>query len=410
MKKFSLLALAIATAFSVSAQTSVLKDAERAMKDGKEAAEVVKIITPAFSDPSTKELAQTYFIPGKASFKQYDELLGLSQFNKLPANGEVTMGKLLIQGYEYFVKTLPLDSLPNEKGKIKPKYSKEIIGTLTGHLNDYLNAGANLYNAQDYNAAYAAWDIFITVPQIPEVKKALGAAMPTDTVFGEIAFNQALAAWQAEKLQESLDAFSKAKSFGYNKKQLYDYAIAVATGLENNEALLAFAKEALPLYGKEDPMYMGQVVNYYLQNKDFDKAFEVIDNAIELEPNNAQYYVIKGVLFENKEGAENKAQAKAMYEKAVSLDPNNAQAVFNYGRQICDEAYTLADAAPTRQDEYAEYFASKIKPLFVQAAEILENAYNLDAENTDILRYLENIYYNLNDEAKLNDVKKRMTY
>ncbi len=410
MKKFSLLALAIATAFSVSAQTSVLKDAERAMKDGKEAAEVVKIITPAFSDPSTKELAQTYFIPGKASFKQYDDMLGLSQFNKLPANGEVTMGKLLIQGYEYFVKALPLDSLPNEKGKIKPKYSKEIIGTLTGHLNDYLNAGANLYNAQDYNSAYAAWDIFINVPQIPAIEKALGAAMPTDTVFGEIAFNQALAAWQAEKLQESLDAFSKAKSFGYNKKQLYDYAIAVASGLENNDAILAFAKEALPLYGKEDPMYMGQVVNFYLQNKDFDKAFEVIDNAIELEPNNAQYYVIKGVLFENKEGAENKAQAKAMYEKAVSLDPNNAQAVFNYGRQICDEAYTLADAAPTRQDEYAEYFASKIKPLFVQAAEILENAYNLDAENTDILRYLENIYYNLNDEAKLNDVKKRMSY
>ena len=34
---------------------------------------------------------------------------------------------------------------------------------------------------------------------------------------------------------------------------------------KNEEAVLALAEEALPLYGNEDPMYMGQVVNYYLQ-------------------------------------------------------------------------------------------------------------------------------------------------
>ncbi|MDE6197627.1 MAG: hypothetical protein K2F91_07160, partial [Muribaculaceae bacterium] len=265
------------------------------------------------------------------------------------------------------------------------------------------------YNAKDYDGAYKAWDIFCSLPEIPGVKKALQSnkTLPADTIFGEIAFNQALAAWQGEKLENALNAFLKAKNFGYKKKPLFDYAISVATQLNKQDVILALAEEALPLYGKEDPMYMGQVVNYYLQNKQLDKAFNVINKAIELEPNNAQYYVIQGVLYEN---SDNKPAAKAAYEKAMTMDPKNAQAVYNYGRQICEEAYALSDAAPTKQDEYTEYFNSKIKPLFVQAAEILENAYNLDPDNGDVLKYLENVYYNLNDEKMLNDVKKRQTY
>lgn len=412
MKKFSLLALAIATAFCASAQANVLKEAERAMKDGKDAKDVITVITPALTNPETAGLAQTWYIPGKASFNQYDKMLGQKQFNKLPEGGEKTMGELLITGYDYMVKALPLDSVPNEKGKIKPKYSKDIINTIVGHFSDYSGAGADLYNAKDYNGAYKAWDIFCSIRDFAPVAEALkkNNALPADTIFGEIAFNQALAAWQAEKLQESLDAFMNAKRLGYNKKSLYDYAIAVATGLKNNEAVLALAEEAMPLYGKEEPMYMSQVVNYYLQNKQLDKAFNVINQAIAQEPNNAQFYVIQGVLYENSEDPAMKAKAKETYAKAMQLDPKNAQAVYNYGRQLCEEAYKLGDSAPASQAEYNEYFSTKIKPLFEQAAKVLEEAYTLDAENSDILKYLENVYYNLNDEKMLNDVKKRMTY
>ena len=94
----------------------------------------------------------------------------------------------------------------------------------------------------------------------------------------------------------------------------------------------------------------------------------------------------------------------------MELDPTNAQAVYNYGRQICEEAYKLSDAAPSRQEEYNVYYTEKIKPLFEQAAGVLEQAYQLDPDNSDVLKFLENVYYNLNDEKMLNDVKKRMTY
>ena len=411
MKKIILALAGLAVAAGAYAQADVVKAGERALKEGQEAAKVVEIITPAFTDPATSQMAQTWFIPGKASFAEYDKLLGLRSFNRLPEGGESKMGHLLIDGYDYFMKAFPLDSVPNEKGKVKPKYSKEMLGIIAGHFSDYVNAGADLYNAHDYNGAYRAWGIFTSMPENPELASRINAQ--PDSVFGEIYFNQGIAAWQGENLENALNAFMNAKSKGYSKKSLYDYAISIASQIGRNDTVLALAEEARPLYGNESDLYIRQIINYYLQARNFDRAFEIINKALEAEPNNAQYYVIQGVLFENNE---QKDQAIEAYKKATELDANSADGLFNYGRMLCDKAFAAADAAPTDANAYTTYAEENILPFFTQAADVLERAYesaNANPESTitgDILNYLENVYYNLRDENKLNDVKKRKTY
>ena len=227
--------------------------------------------------------------------------------------------------------------------------------------------------------------------------------VPADTTLAEIRFNQALAAWQADKLAEALDAFTMSKNMGYNKKQLYDYAIAVATNLHKDDAVYEWAQEAQPLYGKEDPNYLGFIINHYLQAQDYDKAFSMIDEAIANSPDNAQYYVVKGILYDNQD-----KKAEAMFKKAIEIDENNAMAQMQYGRALCEEAYKLSDAAPTSPAESEAYYNEKIVPLFKEAADYLEKAWNIDNNNTDALRYLENVYYNLHDDAMLKDVESRM--
>lgn len=408
MKKLTLAAIALAAAATASAQVDLVKSAERMAKDGAEMSAVVEAITPAFTNEETANMALTWFVPGKAGFGEYDKLVGLKALGQLPEDGNKKMGHLLIDGYEYFVKAFPLDSLPDHKGKVKPKYSKEMVNILVGHAADYTSMGAELFNAKDYNGAYDAWNIFTTLPKMPAVAEKL--PQYPDSVYGEIYYNTALAAWQADRLEDALNAFMGAKAHGYNKKALYDYAIAVATQAGKNDTVLALAEEALPLYGAEDDMYLAQVVNYYLQAKDFPKAFDIINNALSTQPDKSQYYVIRGVLYENND---EKEKAMADYEKAIQLDGQNAKALWNYGRLLCDKAYRAADAAPTVEAQYRPYAEENIYPLFRQAAEILETAYSIDQDNpdnADILNYLENIYYNLNEEAKLNDVKRRKTY
>ncbi|MDE6286428.1 MAG: hypothetical protein K2L99_05500 [Muribaculaceae bacterium] len=399
MRKIVILGACILAATAASAQQTVIKDAERALKEGKTAEEVVAIVTPAFTDPETATLAQTWYIPGKAAYSQYDNLIGVKALGKLPEGGEVLMGNLLIDGYGYFTKALPFDSLPNEKGKVKPKYSKEIHNTIAGHYTDYNNAAIAFWEAKDYGKAYEAWELFCTIPGKVNVNA------PADTTMGEIRYNQALAAWQNENYEAALASFLKAKDLGYTKKNLYDYAIAVATQAKKEDAVYDLAKEAKGLYGKEDPNYVGYMINRYLQNKEFDKAYAIIDEAIADDPDNAQYYVVKGILLSENE---KKGEAKDFFKKAIALDAANSMALYQYGRALCEEAYALGDTAPTSPKESEIFFEEKIKPLFLEAADYLERAYDEDNNNTDALRYLENAYYNLRDEQKLQDVQNRL--
>lgn len=394
----------IAGSMAMSAQVQTLKDAERAMKAGEAPDKVVAAVKPAFTDPATEKMAQTYFIPGKAYFNEFDKLFGLKSLGRLKDGDKVKMANDLLEGYAFYMKALPLDSLPDAKGKVKPKYSKEIISTITGHATDYNEAAVNYWEAKDYNGAYNAWDVFLSLYDNEPFKSKM-TAQP-DTILAEVYYNQALAAWQADSLKKSLGAFEKALQKGYNKKSLYDYALAVAANLQDNDQIFKWAQRGNDAYGKEDANFLGYMINTYLQNKEFDKAFTTIDQAIASDPNNSQYYFVKGVLYDNMDGK--KPEAKAMFQKAVELNPENVQALTQYGAALCQEAYTLSDQAPTNAAESQAYFDQKIKPLFLEAAQYLEKAWQLDNDNMDALRYLDNIYYNLNDEAKQQEIKNRM--
>ncbi|MDE6368609.1 MAG: tetratricopeptide repeat protein, partial [Muribaculaceae bacterium] len=255
----------------------------------------------------------------------------------------------------------------------------------------------------DYNGAYKSWDIYLSMSAQPT--KFKGIQVPADTLLAEIAYNQALAAWQAHNEKASLECFLKSKNMGYHKKQIYDYAIAVASELGDTATLLAIAREAVPLYGDEDPMYLNQIINDYLIKQDFNNALKYINEAITKDPNNPEYYVVLGVIYENQE---NRANAKDAYQKALAADPDNAKANYYYGRAIYQDAYDASDKGPSDASLINAYFESTVKPILEESAKYLEKANQLDPENPDPLKLLENVYYSLNDEAKLNDVQNRL--
>lgn len=401
MKKIIILSACTLLGLSAFAQANVLKDAERAMKGKSPMTKVVEIITPAFTNPETQNNPQTWYIPGKAAYNEFDNLFSLKAFGKLPQNGEATMGKNLIEGYKYFMKALPLDSIPNEKGKIKPKYSKDIIGTIVGHYSDYNNSGVALWNLTDYKGAYDAWNIFVEISENPE--KFKGANVPHDSILSEIIYNQALAAWQAKELQKSLDCFLKAKAKGYTKKNVYDYAISVANEMKDTATVIELSKEALPLYGNESTIYIQFIINDFLQKHDYDNARNAINEAIQNDPDNAEYYSVLGVIYDN-EGK--RPEAQEQYKKSLSLNPESEYANYYLGKSYCEDAYAASDKAPSNPEEIDAYFNNVIKPYFLSAIQYLEKANQINPDNYEVVNYLKNAYYNLKDEAKLNELEK----
>lgn len=411
MKKISILALSLATALSGFAQANVVKDAERALKGASPDYKAIRtMIKPALSNPETKGSAAAWYVAGMTEFKTYDDLYGKKAIGKNVDNK--AMGHAIIDGYNYLITAFPLDTVVNEKGKVKTKYSKEMARTIGAHANDFDNAARMLYEAKDFDGAYNAWGIFLDLPHVASLGKEAPAAQP-DSVASELRFYQALAAWQGDRLEDALNTMLQAKAQGYTDKQLYDYAISLAAQLQHNDTVYTLAEEALPLFGKEDPKYIGLVINGYIEKKDYSTAQNMLEKAIADDPNNAQLYDALGILYESQKGdnkdvnAELDQKAFDNYKKAVEVNPEFARGNFDYGRKLSDKAFVISDGASAlTQAEYNKVKEEQIFPLFREASVYFEKAYKLDSENMrDALRYLRNIYYNLSDEENLKRIE-----
>lgn len=401
MKKISILGLCLSVGLTISAQIDLLKEVERTVKSGNfNYAEVKAKIADITANPETKDDVKAWMVAGEASFAHYDAL-----FLKMQMGQEVDkkeMGHAIIDGYGYMIKALPLDSFPDKKGKIKAKNSNKILKSIAENYSHYNNAGVFLWEVEDYSGAYNAWDIYVNLPQDSRMGKT-GLIADADSVVSQIIFNQALALWQLDDLNKALDAFDKAYTKGYQKKNLFDYAISVATQLQKGDVASEYAKIAYPIYGNEDPVYLQVIVNDYLEKKDFVNAKEFLNGLLATNPTSAQYNDLMGVLLENEGSQED---ALNMYRKAVELDPQMAIARFHLGNLLYNKAYAIDnDASSKSQAEYEKIRLEQTEPLLREAAIQLEEAFNLDEQNMgDALKHLKNIYYILGDEENLNRV------
>ncbi len=404
MKKLSLLSACLLAGLSMSAQQAVVKDAEKAMKDGKSFDEVCQIMAPATQNPETKDQAVTYYIPGKTAFKIYDDMLGKKQFGLLKEGDELVMANNLLGGYEYFLKAAARDTVVNEKGKVKTKYSKEIYSTLAGHYNDYNFVALDFWNAKDYKGAYKAWEIFLTMPENPVLAKEI--KVYPDSTLSQVSYNQALAAWQADDFAAAVKSFRKSIEKGNTKREAFEYAVAVANNAKDEDAMLEFATKGNEIYGKEDPTFINNIINIYIMKEDFDTALNKLDAAIASDPSNAQYIALKGLIYTKKK--ENKT-AEELYRQALAIDGSNSLANLYLGATILEKAGQIQDNFNDRTDgNFAKYKSEKVDPLLREAVDYLEKAYKLDENNRGIcLTFLEQTYYILGDEAGMESVKER---
>jgi tetratricopeptide (TPR) repeat protein len=414
MKKIFILSLCLfAAAGTISAQKSLVKEAEGKSKGyNADYASARKLLKPALTNAESKDDAQTWFVAGNIEFADYDNLQGKKAVGMDVNNA--SMGHALIDGYNYFMTAFPLDSVPelektgapklNKDGspKVKTKYSKDMAKKIAAHYNDFINAGQALWDAKDYDGAYNAWAIYTSAP----TNKSLGEdapKMPSDTLIGEIAYFQGLAAWQAEKLDLALASFDKATKTPYKSTSLYDYAISVAAQAQNNPKIIEYAEEANAIYGDSISKYLTIIINDKINNEKYDEAQALLEKAIKMTPNNAELYDVLGVLYQSKKDLD---KARELFTKALSIDPNYAKAQLDLGRVIYAQAVAIDEASTSLSTaEYNKVRAEKIDPMLKQAVPYLESALNDDNTATEARRLLRSLYYSLGDETNLKRIE-----
>ena len=216
-----LLTVALCVAASASfAQKKVVNEAQSIAKGSNaDFGEARTLIKGALENPETKDDAKTWYVAGFIEDQQFNAERAKQILGQQP--NEPVMYEALYGILPYFQKAYELDQLPNEKGKVKPKYTKDIKSILSANHVYLFNGGAYYFDKQEYKKAYDFFNQYVEISELPMFAGTQTAEK--DSTFMTVQFYAAAAASLAKDSRLAIAALERAKNTPYRQYDVYQY-------------------------------------------------------------------------------------------------------------------------------------------------------------------------------------------
>lgn len=404
MKKL-VLSVAMATlACGAFAQKSNLSKAKNALYEPADLAAAKNAIEPALTNAETKDLAETHFLAGQVYYKTVEQ----ESKNKMlqqPVN-QALQNECVVKAIDEYLIAYDLDQKPNEKGKIKPKYQKDIERNLKSLSNSLIEVGYGAYQEKDYKATVAIWGKYI---DLPKINPQLFGEIAKDSSYNDYRFYTINAAMLDEsQIDKGIEMMEEFKTSGHKDAEtaaqwLYQ---TYAEKKKDDTKAVRTLKECAKIFPNSN-YFTANLINYYIKNNQANDAIKYLDEAISQNPKDPQYYVVKGNTLVDLKKYDD---AIATYNKVISdVDPNSAEAYQGLGIVYISKASELqaeADKIPFSQKAKYNAKMKEVKDMFQKAKEPLEKSRKIKSDNMNTLNLLQNVYMTLNMGAEAQEVKK----
>jgi len=352
-------------------------------------AEARSLIKEALTDPETANDAETWYVAGQIENRQFDKEREMEILGKKP-NEEVMFGALE-NIMPYYLKAAELDQLPDAKGKVKPKYLKDIRAVMRANRPYYINAGIFAYDNKDYKKAYENFKLYGDMPTM-NLFAGEKWVVPEDTTELQVRYYAGLAATLIPDHEAAIAVFEGIKNKGFNENEIYQQLASEYNKINDSIAFENIIKEGFLKFPGDD-YYVLNLINICIYSGKSGEAIAYLDKAIAQHPDNAQLYDVLGQIYEADKKSD---EAIQNMEKALKMEPNNVEFLSHLGRVYFNlgvEKRTLADEisdinqSKEAAKESLEYFKKSL-PFF-------EKAFELDAKNSNAIFALRSIYYSL---------------
>ncbi len=397
-------------------QKSEIKDAEKAFKDGDAMAAKTSLDAASgmISGADEKTQAQYHFIRGQV-------------YADLAKKGDVSAFDEAITSFKEVI------SIEEKSGKAK--YTDETQQRISAITADLVNAAVEDNNNKKYKEA--AEKLYLSYQLSPQ-----------DTSYLYYAASSAV---QGGHFEEALTYYGELKELGYDGSGMVYKATNAETGeveemdkvqrdlmvksgtykdptdektpskkaeIVKNMALiytqLGDNDKALQAYtdarasNPDDVNLLLNEANLHYQMGDKDKFKELMAEAAAMAPDNPDLHYNIGVI--NMEQG-NLEEARAAYKRALEANPGYVNATLNLSTTYVNEGNGLIDEMNTlgsSKADIARYDELKQEKddLFLEGAQILEDALKTHPDNQSILSQLKNIYGALGDNENFMRIKK----
>jgi tetratricopeptide (TPR) repeat protein len=387
-------------------QKKAVSEALKLAKDAKpNFAEARTKIKDALVHDETKNDAKTWYTAGQIEDLQFTVENTKQMIGQQP--NEAVMYDALINVYPFFKKAHELDNLPDAKGKVKPKYTKDIRSTLKANLAYYINGGAYFFEQRDYKKSFDFFDQYVEIADSKLMKEGAKAGEETvDSTYIFANYYAAIAALQLNDHAIAIETVKRAGKIDYKRNDMLQYLAEEYRLSEDSLNYQKTLEEGLSIYPKET-YFILNLASIYINAGQNDKAIEYINTAIINDPTNVQLYDVAGHVYES--GLKDYAKAEEYFLKAIEIDGENADTQSNIGRIYFNRGVTQLDEANNIADvkKYNEE-KEKAKDLFRKALPYFEKAYQLNPDASDNKIALRSIYYHLDMGDKFEEIDKVM--
>lgn len=402
-----LLTVALCVAASASfAQKKVVNEAQSIAKGSNaDFGEARALIKGALENPETKDDAKTWYVAGFIEDQQFNAERAKQILGQQP--NEPVMYEALYGILPYFQKAYELDQLPNEKGKVKPKYTKDIKSILSANHVYLFNGGAYYFDKQEYKKAYDFFNQYVEISELPMFAGTQTAEK--DSTFMTVQFYAAAAASLAKDSRLAIAALERAKNTPYRQYDVYQYLCyeyGEARTAQDSVMLEKTFEEGMQVF-PDSAFFLNNLINTYIYSNRNEKALEMLNVAIQKNPNDANLYNVMGRVYET--GLKDYANAEKNFQIALEKDPNLTDALSNIGRIYYNQGVNkLSEANMINDSKKYQEELSMAKDLFKKALPYYKKAHEAEPEKMDNMIALRGIYYNLNMGPELEAIEAEM--
>ena len=347
--------------------------------------------------------AEAYYWAGMIGYQEMTQ----ENYNQMMGKGvnQAKAGQAVEESYKYWVKADELAQVPvlNKKGVEVPTDPK-MRGNVSKKMLEYykqqelVKYGIYLNEQKDFEGAYNAFKMHIDIPNLAMMQnEKMQKEMPRDTTYEQYKYYAAIFAVQSEMHPEAIVLLEEMKNGEYEAISVNQFLYQEYVALKDTAMFVKTLQDAIVRFPAES-WFLQNLINYYIFSGQEQTAVDYLAQAIEREPNVAQYHHIKGNLDEN---LGNYDAALADFDAALAIDPTLADAMAGKGRVYYNQAVKLNEAAAMISDNKAYKKAlEEMNEVFRKSLPFFEKAHEIDPTDRTYVQILKGLYYRFHDEAK----------
>lgn len=357
-----------------------------------------ELIQGALTNDETKDLANTWYVAGLIGYNEAN-----AELNKVYMGQAVdynVVGAAQQESYKYWLKADELAQVlvMDKKGNmVMDKKNVSIRKSIADKMLEYyqnqglLGYAGSFYEKQDYASTYELYKLYSDIPNLPMMQdEKMQNKMVRDTVYQDIRFSAGQLAYSAEKYNDAIVLFQELVHGDYKAASAGEYLYSCYLNLKDSAKAYAVMDECIELFPQEE-RFIQTRINAYVGANDYDNAIALLDKAIAQNPQ-AQYYNSKGSILSMQYKFD---EAIEVFKQGLAIDPNNADLYTNYGYVFVEKAKKLNDEAGYLDDAAYQAVKDQIEAAYQEALPLFEKARSIDSSNYDCERALKSIYYRL---------------